>query len=101
MHVDDDIMKNGEGGAAASEKDADADKKRIGHDFMQQLRMGKSFLHGTDKEGRPICVVRVRLHRNGDQCAESIERYTVHIIETARLLLIAPVETAVCSISRT
>lgn len=95
MHVDDDIMKQGEAGAAESERGGDTNNMKIGHDFMEQIRMGKSFLHGNDREGRPICVVRVRLHRNGDQCAESIERYTVHIIETARLLLAPPVETAV------
>ncbi|KAK3177794.1 phosphatidylinositol transfer protein csr1 [Lecanicillium sp. MT-2017a] len=94
MHVDDDIMKQGEAGAAESERGGDTNNMKIGHDFMEQIRMGKSFLHGNDREGRPICVVRVRLHRNGDQCAESIERYTVHIIETARLLLAPPVETA-------
>lgn len=80
MGVDSDIMKNGEGGAALEEKSSDGKSKNIGKDFMTQLRMGKSYLHGTDREGRPICVVRVRLHRNGEQSNESIERYTVHII---------------------
>lgn len=94
MHVDSDIMKNGEAGAAA-EVPASDNAKNVGKDFMTQLRMGKSFIHGVDKEGRPICVVRVRLHRGGEQCAESIERYTVHIIETTRLVLSPEVETAV------
>jgi hypothetical protein len=62
--------------------------------FMKQLRMGKSFLHGVDKEGRPICVVRVRLHKQGDQSEQSLERYTIYIIETARLMLRSPVDTA-------
>lgn len=95
MKVDDDIMKNGEGGAMNAEKNGTGSEKTVGADFLAQLRMGKSFLHGVDKENRPICVVRVRLHRNGDQCTESIERYTVHIIETARLALERPIETAV------
>lgn len=94
MHVDSDIMKNGEAGAAA-EISSSGNSKTIGQDFMTQLRMGKSFIHGVDREGRPICVVRVRLHRGGEQCAESIERYTVHIIETTRLVLSPEVETAV------
>jgi len=95
MNLDDDIMKNGEGGAIEDEKNGSASAKKLGSDFMAQLRMGKSFLHGTDKEGRPICVVRVRLHRPGEQSLESLERYTVFIIETARLVLEPPVDTAV------
>lgn len=61
---------------------------------MKQVRMGKSFLHGHDKEGRPICVVRVRLHKQADQTEQSLERYTVYIMETARLMLRPPVDTA-------
>lgn len=62
---------------------------------MMQLRIGKSYLHGLDKEGRPICFVRVRLHKQGEQSEESLERYTVYIMETARLMLQPPVDTAV------
>ncbi|EOO02027.1 putative phosphatidylinositol transfer protein csr1 protein [Phaeoacremonium minimum UCRPA7] len=94
MHVDDDIMKNGEGAAVEAENSGEGEAKKLGHDFMSQIRMGKSFLHGVDKTGRPICVVRVRLHHQGEQCEESLERYTVYIIETARMLLRPPVDTA-------
>lgn len=94
MHVDDDIIKNGEGVAAELESGSDATSK-VARDFLAQIRMGKSFLHGVDKNGRPICVVRVRLHRQGEQVEESLERYTVYIIETARMLLQPPVDTAV------
>lgn len=95
MKVDQDIMKNGEAGAAADEKSGgDGAKKELGRDFLKQSRMGKSFLHGTDKEGRPICVVKVRLHKASEQSPESLERYTVFIIETARLALKPPVDTA-------
>ncbi|KHO01143.1 CRAL/TRIO domain protein [Metarhizium album ARSEF 1941] len=101
MKVDQDIMKNGEAGAAADEKAGDAHAKKLGHDFLKQARMGKSFLHGTDKEGRPICVVRVRLHKAADQSPESLERYTVFLIETARLTLKPPVDTAAsCNLPR-
>lgn len=73
--------------AAAESKD---------EDYLVQIRMGKSYLHGVDKEGRPICYVRVRLHKAGEQSEESLERYTVYIMETARLMLKSPVDTAVC-----
>ncbi|KAG5949928.1 hypothetical protein E4U53_005646, partial [Claviceps sorghi] len=94
MKVDQDIMKNGEAGAVADEKSGDAEAKKAGCDFMKQIRAGKSFLHGTDRAGRPICVVRARLHKAGEESPESLERYTIFVIETARLALKPPVETA-------
>ncbi|KAK8197064.1 uncharacterized protein BKA78DRAFT_376894 [Phyllosticta capitalensis] len=94
MHVDDDIIKVGELGAVEHAKSADADTKKNGEDFLAQLRMGKSFLHGVDKEGRPMCFVRVRLHRQGEQSEPSLERFTVYTIETARMMLRPPVDTA-------
>ncbi|KAF2272428.1 CRAL/TRIO domain-containing protein [Westerdykella ornata] len=94
MHVDDDIMANGELHALRQSQSDDPKVKKEGEDFLAQLRMGKSFLHGLDKEGRPMCVVRVRLHRGGEQSEESIERFTVYTIETARMFLRPPVDTA-------
>jgi hypothetical protein len=97
MHVDSDIMTNGEGGAALAEKgeNVDPEARQMAHDFLAQMRMGKSFLHGADKAGRPICFVRVRLHRQGEHLERALERNTVYLIETARLLLQPPVDTAV------
>jgi hypothetical protein len=95
MHVDDDIMLEGEMGALRDTKSSDAKAASEGKDFLEQMRLGKSFLHGTDKEGRPLCFVRARLHHGGDQSERSVERYTVYVIETARLILRPPVETAV------
>ncbi|KAK5172880.1 phosphatidylinositol transfer protein csr1 [Saxophila tyrrhenica] len=94
MHVDDDIMIKGEETALKESKSANAAEKKEGDDFMAQLRMGKSFLHGCDKEGRPCCWVRVRLHRQGEQSERSLERFTVYTIETARMMLRPPVDTA-------
>ncbi len=101
QHVDDDVVFRGEGGALEDSKSSDPAVKKEGDDFLTQLRLGKSFLHGTDKEGRPLCFVRVRLHRGGEQSERSLERYTVYVIETARLALRAPVETAVSSLWET
>lgn len=95
MHVDDDIMKRGEAGAVADGASSDKTIKKDSNDFMAQMRMGKSFLHGTDREGRPMCVVRVRLHKQGEQSEASLERYTVYFIETTRLMLARGVDTAV------
>ena len=95
MHVDDDIVKKGEAGAIADSASSDKAIKKDAIDFIAQLRMGKSFLHGTDREGRPMCVVRVRLHKQGEQSEASLEKYTVYFIETTRLMLAHGVDTAV------
>ena len=95
MHVDDDIVRRGEGGALEDSTSSDAPTKKEGYDFLTQMRLGKSFLHGTDKEGRPVTFVRVKLHRQGEQSEASLERFTVYTIETARLLLSSTVDTAV------
>lgn len=98
MHVDDDIMKRGDGGSLEDSTSSNAAVKKEGEDFLAQLRLGKSFLHGTDREGRPMCFVRVRLHKQGEQTEASVERFTVYTIETARCLLSANVDTAVSTL---
>ncbi|KAJ5378409.1 hypothetical protein N7509_011528 [Penicillium cosmopolitanum] len=95
MHVEDDVMAKGELHALKQSKDnANAKEKKEGHDLLAQMRMGKSYVHGTDKLGRPIVVVRVRLHKPGAQSEETLERYIVHVIESVRLAMASPVETA-------
>ncbi|EAA59917.1 hypothetical protein AN3709.2 [Aspergillus nidulans FGSC A4] len=92
--VDEDIMVNGEHLALEQLKSSDSAERKKGEDFIKQFRLGKSFLHGVDKLGRPICYVRVRLHRAGDQDIEALDRFTVFTIESARMMLVPPVETA-------
>lgn len=99
VHVDDDIMANGEAKATKQSQSSDPVEKKKGEEFLFQMRKGKSFLHGVDRFGRPICVVRVRLHHASDQEVDTLERFTVYTIETARLLLAPPVETAVSHIA--
>ncbi len=95
MHVDDDIIKNGEEAALKDSKSSDPKVKKEGEDFLAQMRLGKSYLHGMDADGRPMCIVRARLHRAGEQSEASLERFTVYTIETARMFLRPPVDTAV------
>lgn len=92
--VDSDIMFRGEEGMLNLSKSSDYSEQKEGSDFMAQIRMGKSFLHGSDKQGRPLCFVRARLHRQGEQSESSLERYTIYTIETARMFLKPPVDTA-------
>ncbi|WPH01519.1 Hypothetical protein R9X50_00436500 [Acrodontium crateriforme] len=95
-HLDDDIMLKGEGGALAvtQSTSATSTEKKLAEDYLNQLRMGKSFLHNTDKEGRPIAYVRVRLHRSSQQSNQALERFIIHFIETSRFVLKPPVDTA-------
>lgn len=97
MHVDDEILINGEEAMLLDSKSDDPVKKRRGTDFLEQIRTGKSFLHGLDKLGRPMCIIRARLHHAGDQLEESLERYTIYVIEIARFVVQPPAETAVRS----
>ncbi|KAI1385334.1 phosphatidylinositol transfer protein CSR1 [Hypoxylon trugodes] len=92
--VDEEIMANGEEFAAINEKSASGKEKKLAEDFLGQLRMGKSHCYGTDKAGRPICIVRARLHKAGEQDEEGLERFTVYLIETTRFMLTPPVDTA-------
>lgn len=101
MHVDDDVMAKGELHALKqSENTSNPSEKKAGNDFISQLRMGKSYVHGHDKLGRPIVVIRVRIHKPGAQSEEALERYIVHVIESVRLTLSPPVETAVRTLHR-
>jgi hypothetical protein len=94
--VDSDVMLRGEAGMLeASESAKDEKEKQLGKDFIGQFRLGKSFVKGVDKFGRPLCYIRVRLHHAGDYSEESLERYTVYTIETARMMLRPPIDTAV------
>lgn len=95
MRIEDDILRNGEAGAVSDSMGSDKAVVKEGTDFMTQIRRGKCYLRGTDREGRPACYVRTRLHRQGEQSEASLERFTVHILETARLLLASNVDTAV------
>ncbi|KIN00979.1 hypothetical protein OIDMADRAFT_103682 [Oidiodendron maius Zn] len=94
MLVDEDIMKYGELINIDGKEVISPTKKKLANDFMSQLVMGKSFLHGLDKEERPMCFIRVRLHKPGAQSNESLERFTVYQIETTRLMMLHPVDTA-------
>ncbi|RKF55823.1 CRAL-TRIO domain-containing protein C3H8.02 [Erysiphe neolycopersici] len=94
VHVDDDVIKNGELKALLQSTGSDTAEQKFGNDFLDQMRLGKSFLHGVDKKDRPLCLVRVRQHRIGEQSEESLERYTVYLIETARMVLSSTVDTA-------
>lgn len=97
-HVDDDIMFHGEEGALNTIKTSpDKHARDVAEGFIKQLRRGESFIHGVDKHGRPICMIRARLHHSGDQPVKSMERAIIWTFETTRLMMKPPATSSVSS----
>ncbi|KAL5001063.1 CRAL-TRIO domain-containing protein [Aspergillus recurvatus] len=95
MQVDNVLLPGGELSAAESEKDVShSPGAQDARGFMNQVRMGKGFVHGVDRMNRPMVLIRIRLHRPGDQSEAALHRFITHLIESARLVLSPPVETA-------
>lgn len=63
-------------------------------EFMVQLRSKKSYIWGHDFRGRPIVHVKTYNHDPKAQGEEAMEKFTLYVIETARLCLKDPVDTA-------
>jgi hypothetical protein len=95
QHVDDQVVVEGEEAMLAHTKSSDPKEQKWGNDIIKQLQMGKTYLHGVDREGRPICVIQVHLHRPGEQTEKALQRFTVFVIEYARFLLREPIDTSV------
>jgi hypothetical protein len=96
FHVDEEVIAKGELHALKASRDtSNAVAAKNGKEFLAQMRMGKAYVHGVDKLGRPIVVIRVRLHKPGAQSEETLNQFIIHVIESVRLLLVPPVETAV------
>jgi hypothetical protein len=66
----------------------------LDREFITQWRLGKSYVSGTDREGRLVYVVRVRLHDPSKQSAAAMERYILHSIESLRLVSRPPQDQA-------
>ncbi|CAG8476411.1 6226_t:CDS:2 [Acaulospora morrowiae] len=69
------------------------DEKGEKEGIMIQFTSGKSFIRGTDKEGRPVCYINVRFHKKEEQSFEVLQKFTIYIMETTRLMIKSPVET--------
>ncbi|KAH8422286.1 CRAL-TRIO domain-containing protein [Aspergillus melleus] len=93
QHVDDQVIARSELEALKdSQNKSDPQAAKAGSQFLAQMRCGKAYFHGVDRVGRPIGVVKARLHKPAEQSEEVINRYILHVIETARLLLVPPME---------
>ncbi|KAL5337387.1 CRAL-TRIO domain-containing protein [Aspergillus crustosus] len=95
MQVDNVLLPRGELFAAQNERNtANPYKAHEARGFLSQVRVGKGFVHGLDRMNRPIAIVRIRLHHPGEQSQEALNQFITHIVESARLLVSPPVETA-------
>ncbi|ODH47586.1 hypothetical protein GX48_06326 [Paracoccidioides brasiliensis] len=96
-HIDEDIMFKGEAAIHDNNNNNNSDDatKKEAQDMLQMLRIGEAYIRGKDKTGRPICYIRVRLHRIGAYCQSAIEKNIIFQIETSRLMLDAKTDTAV------
>lgn len=79
MDVDGKVVRQGE---AVGLKESPSKEDR---EFMEQYRSGKSYVRGTDKENRPVYVVRVKLHDPKTVSGPTMEAYVLHNIESLRI----------------
>ncbi|KAE8152882.1 CRAL-TRIO domain-containing protein [Aspergillus avenaceus] len=94
MQVDEEVARKGELYALQQSQNViDKAEKKDGEDFLAQLRTGKGYIHGVDKFGRPVCIVRARTHKPGAQSDKTLHAVIIHIIEQVRLLFVPPTET--------
>lgn len=55
--------------------------------FIQQYRSGKAYARGQDKAGRPVFIIKVRMHDPRLQTPEAMELFILHSIESLRSVL--------------
>ncbi|KAI1320125.1 hypothetical protein EDD11_002097 [Mortierella claussenii] len=61
--------------------------------FLEQLKDGKVIFRGHDRQGRPLCLLNPSLHNQHAQSPQAVQKLSIYVIETARLMLRPPVET--------
>jgi len=61
--------------------------------IINELKKGKSFTRGFDKQGRPVNYILVRLHKASESSPEELQKMTVWMFEQGRKLVKPPVET--------
>ena len=84
--LEDDIVHKGDSVGLAETQSADEKS------FISQYQSGKAYVRGSDKEGRPVFIIKVRLHDPKLQSPESMETFVLHNIETIRTMIRHPNE---------
>ena len=95
-HVDEEVLLKGEEYALQKSRlEGDSVEKTNGEGFMVQARTGKGHFHGVDKFGRPIVVIRVRIHDPQGQSSKGLNDFIIQSIETARIMFVPPMDSIV------
>ncbi|EGC28251.1 hypothetical protein DICPUDRAFT_44467 [Dictyostelium purpureum] len=58
-----------------------------------ELKSGKSYFHGIDKGGRPVCVVKTSKHDSYNRDLDESMRYCVFVMENGKQMLKPGIET--------
>ncbi|CRK28598.1 CRAL-TRIO domain-containing protein C3H8.02 like [Verticillium longisporum] len=82
--MDEEIVRKGESVAFITSPSEDE------KNFLAQYRSGKSYVRGSDMEGRPVYIVKARLHNPSLQSAAAMEAFVLHNVETISLMVKAP-----------
>lgn len=80
----DELLATGESGAIEDNNE----------EFMKQVRSGKAYVYGYDLKCRPVVHIHAECHDPKAQELRVVQQYTVYMLETGRLLLKEPVDTA-------
>lgn len=92
--VVDELLAGGDERLNNLSESGEGQDKKVASEVMAQIRSGKSFTHGTDRQGRPLLFVRVIKHNPGMQGLDGFEKYAVFQSETARMAMRPPNTTA-------
>lgn len=58
--------------------------------FDLQMKSGKTYIHGADKQNRPIFYIHAQLHDPKLQSFETLVAFTIYGVETGRMFLAPP-----------
>ncbi|KAK0643958.1 CRAL-TRIO domain-containing protein [Cercophora newfieldiana] len=64
--------------------------------FLAQYRSGKAYVRGSDRQARPVFVIKVALHDPKAQTEEAMEMFILHSIETIRTMMRFPEQETSC-----
>lgn len=82
--VEDEIVQGGEIGLKEL---CEKHEKGQGAKFEHQFGSGKAYFWGTDKTGRPVVYIHVKLHSIPYQSQFVMQKYTIYLMEVARTLI--------------
>lgn len=88
------VVRGDSGGIDPKVGKGEAHKNADEEGLILQYRIGKSFVRGLDINKRPVYIVKPVLHSQKTQTARAMELYILHTIESIRMLVKDPYDTA-------